>query len=84
MSCGTLFVQLAQVVKSKEWIVMPQQDSKLSQHETAYYVDEKRMVHVVSRGAFCSTIIFEQWGISTMEVVDNDDLIFRDEEDDAL
>lgn len=62
--------------------MMPQHDSKYQPLETAYYADEKVMVRVLSRGAFCSTIVFDKWGISSMEVVDNDDLIFRDDEDD--
>jgi hypothetical protein len=79
-----LSVPLALVVKSKEWKTMPQQDSMFQSHETAYFADEKVMVRVLSRGAYCSTIVFDKWGISSMEVVDNDDLIFRDEDTDDL
>lgn len=79
-----LSVPLALVVKLKEWKTMPQQDSRFQSLETAYYTDEKVMVRVLSRGAYCSTVVFDKWGISSMEVVDNDDLIFRDEDNDAL
>jgi hypothetical protein len=85
MSCETLSAKSARAVKLRELRMSHQQRNGFRQRETAYYVDEKHWVIVLSRGAFISLVKYSMNDVGMEVYVDNADLIFKEDEDtDAL
>ena len=55
-----------------------------TEEDKAYYMEEARNVDVIARGAHFSHIKYVEDGIAYVLFVDNDELIFLEEDNDAL